>query len=428
MSGRRESDPSSSDEPAGSVFLAGKTSVTGQIPNPATAEGNDTRAVIAVTFAAVAAFMNLYATQPVLPLLEQVFSATKIEVGRTVSAATLGVALSAPFCGALAERVGRGKVIVLATFILALPTILAGTASGLSQLVFWRFLQGLVMPGIFAVTVAYIGEEWPRHRAPQVISIYVSGTVLGGFIGRMLTGVAATHRLIPFVQPSWRNGFFAIGALDIVCGFLLWYWLPPDSPLPDDAENETDITRHLRNPQLLATFVVGFNVLFTLVATFTYITFYLAAPPFGLSPAQLSAIFVVYLVGLLITPAGGILISRLGSRVALMVAVAGGVAGILLTLVPNMLVILLGLVLCSSGVFVCQAASTSYVQREARSGGRSSAAGLYVMFYYIGGSAAGVLPALLWRYGQWKACVALIIFVQVLTVAIAGAIWKGREA
>ena len=169
-------------------------------------------------------------------------------------------------------------------------------------------------------------------------------------------------------------------------------------------------------------------MLFTLVATFTYITFYLAAPPYGLSPAELSALFMVYLVGLIITPLGGVWISRVGSRAALVGSVAAGITGVLLTLVPNLFVILFGLVLCSSGVFVCQSASTSYIQREAQSGGRASAAGLYVMFYYIGGSVAGVLPGMLWRYGQWKACVALIVCVQLITIAIAGGIWKGQEA
>lgn len=284
------------------------------------------------------------------------------------------------------------------------------------------------MPGIFGVTIAYIAEEWPRHRVSQVMSIYVSGTVAGGFLGRMLTGVAATHHLIPFVVPSWRNGFVLIGVFDLVFGFLLWRWLPHDSPLPDGAEDAKDITRHLRNPQLLATYAVGFNVLFTLVATFTYVTFYLAAPPFGLSPAQLSLLFMVYLVGLVVTPFGGMWIHKAGSRAALQVSVIAGILGILLTLIPNLLVILFGLVMCSSGVFICQSASTSYIQREAQSGGRASAAGLYVMFYYIGGSVAGVLPGMLWHYGQWKACVALIVLVQLASFAIAGGIWKGREA
>jgi len=428
MSGFREPDQLSSGETADAVLAAGQSATTEQFPTDAVGPIRDTLAVIAVTLAGIGAFFNLYATQPLLPLFEQIFHASKSDVGRTVSAATLGVALSAPFCGALAERVGRRKVIVLSIFLLALPTILAATANGLSQLVFWRFLQGLVMPGIFGVTIAYIAEEWPRHRVPQVMSIYVSGTVLGGFLGRIFTGVAATHHLIPFVEPSWRNGFAAIGAFDVVFGVLLWRWLPPDSPLPDGAEEDADVTRHLRNPQLLATYAVGFNVLFTLVATFTYVTFYLAAPPFKLSPAQLSTIFMVYLVGLIITPLGGVWISRVGSRAALIGSVMAGIVGILLTLVPHLPVILLGLVLCSSGVFVCQSASTSYIQREAQSGGRASAAGLYVMFYYIGGSVAGVLPGVLWHYGQWKACVALIVFVQLVTVAIAGGIWKGREA
>lgn len=427
MPGFREQDEFSSDETADAVLAAGQSATSEQVSNVSRDKG-DTRAIIAVTLAGIGAFFNLYATQPLLPLFEQIFHASKPAVGRTVSAATLGVALSAPFCGALAERIGRRKIIVLSIFLIALPTILAATANGLSQLVFWRFLQGIAMPGIFGVTIAYIAEEWPRHRVPQVMSIYVSGTVLGGFLGRIFTGVAATHHLIPFVEPSWRNGFVAIGVFDLIFGFFLWRWLPHDSPLPEGAEDETDITRHLRNPQLLATFAVGFNVLFTLVATFTYVTFYLAAPPFGLSPAELSALFVVYLVGLLVTPFGGIWISHVGSRAALIVSVVAGIAGVLLTLIPNLVVILLGLAMCCSGVFVCQSASTSYIQREAHSGGRASAAGLYVMFYYIGGSVAGVLPGMLWHYGQWKACVALIVFVQLVTVGIAGGIWKGKDA
>ena len=427
MPGFREHDEFSSDETADAVLAAGQSATSEQVSNVSRDKG-DTRAIIAVTLAGIGAFFNLYATQPLLPLFEQIFHASKPAVGRTVSAATLGVALSAPFCGALAERIGRRKIIVLSIFLIALPTILAATANGLSQLVFWRFLQGIAMPGIFGVTIAYIAEEWPRHRVPQVMSIYVSGTVLGGFLGRIFTGVAATHHLIPFVEPSWRNGFVAIGVFDLIFGFFLWRWLPHDSPLPEGAEDETDITRHLRNPQLLATFAVGFNVLFTLVATFTYVTFYLAAPPFGLSPAELSALFVVYLVGLLVTPFGGIWISHVGSRAALIVSVVAGIAGVLLTLIPNLVVILLGLAMCCSGVFVCQSASTSYIQREAHSGGRASAAGLYVMFYYIGGSVAGVLPGMLWHYGQWKACVALIVFVQLVTVGIAGGIWKGKDA
>ena len=54
---------------------------------------------------------------------------------------------------------------------------------------------------------------------------------------------------------------------------------------------------HLRNPRLLAIYAVGFGVLFNFIATFTYLAFHLAAPPFNRSPAFLGSIFVVYLFG-----------------------------------------------------------------------------------------------------------------------------------
>ena len=43
--------------------------------------------------------------------------------------------------------------------------------------------------------------------------------------------------------------------------------------------------RHLRNRELVATYAVGFGVLFNFIATFTFVSFHLAAPPFNLSPA-----------------------------------------------------------------------------------------------------------------------------------------------
>src|ERR1700723_335466 len=48
------------------------------------------RAVAAIMLCAVFAFLTLYATQPLLPMLTTVFHASKAMVGLTVSASTLG--------------------------------------------------------------------------------------------------------------------------------------------------------------------------------------------------------------------------------------------------------------------------------------------------------------------------------------------------
>src|SRR6516225_12228787 len=99
--------------------------------------------------------------------------------------------------------------------------------------------------------------------------------------------------------------------------------------------------------RLIATFAVGFNVLFSLVGVFTWITFHLSAPPFSLSTTALSSLFFVYLIGLVVTPAAGYLITRVGLRAGIGGAICCSIAGVLLTLVHSLPVVILGLTMLS---------------------------------------------------------------------------------
>ncbi|MGA9718852.1 MAG: MFS transporter, partial [Acidobacteriaceae bacterium] len=149
------------------------------------------RGVVSVFVCGLIAFLTLYATQPLLPLLENLFHASKSAVGWTVSASTLGVAIAAPLLGTFTERMNRKRVILISILLLAVPTCAAASSTSLGWLVFWRLLQGLITPGVFATTIAYITENWPPTAVAPVMSIYVSGTALGGFSGRAVTGFMA---------------------------------------------------------------------------------------------------------------------------------------------------------------------------------------------------------------------------------------------
>src|SRR5262249_5551805 len=104
--------------------------------------------ILPVVLAGFAAFLDLYATQPLLPLLRGTFDASAFEVGLTTTASTTAVALAAPIAGRLADRFGLRRTILTAAIILTITTALAATAGSLRQLIIWRFLQGIVTPGI----------------------------------------------------------------------------------------------------------------------------------------------------------------------------------------------------------------------------------------------------------------------------------------
>jgi len=393
------------------------------LDSPAQLDTPTTKAAAAVTLCGVCAFLELYCTQPLLPLLAHIFHASKTGVGMTVSAATLGVAIAAPIFGALAERLPRKRVIVYSILGVSIPTLLAATSTSLAQLIFWRFLQGIMVPGIIAVVVTYIGEEWPPERVALIMSFYVSGTALGGFIGRISAGILADYF-------SWRISFLVLGLASLVGTAAVAAWLPhgrrrtPHSPSAASPTFLFQVQQMFRNRRLVATFAVGFNVLFSLVGVFTWISFYLAAPPFSLSITALSSLFFVYLIGLIVTPFAGYLITRIGLRAGIGGAICCAIAGALLTLSHSLPLVILGLAALSSGVFIAQTASQSHLRVASPPGARVTAAGIYITCYYLGGTAAGVVPGAFWAWGKWPACVAFIVLMQLIALTIALIGWR----
>jgi MFS family permease len=366
--------------------------------------------VIAAMIAGACTFLSVYCTQPLLPLLQRVFHASEVEVSLTVGAVTLSVAIMAPFVGLVAETVGRKKVIVPALFAMGASTLLTATAQNLHALVFWRFVQGLFVPGVIAVIIAYINEEFPV-RVGRVMSAYVAGTVFGGFLGRFLTGVIATHW-------NWRAAFIVLGVLDLLGALAVRQWLPLAVnfvPTKHLFKSFGDTWGHLQNPRLLAVCGMGFTVLFSLVGVFTYTNFYLARPPFNLGTAALGSVFFVYLLGCVVTPLSGRFLDRYGFRRTALLSVGMSISGLVLTLIPLLPAVIAGLAVFSSGIFISQSAATVLTGRVAERA-RSAAAGLYVTFYYIGGSVGTVTTAWFWLNGGWPACVGLFATVSVATL------------
>ncbi|HEY7989859.1 MAG TPA: MFS transporter, partial [Stellaceae bacterium] len=223
----------------------------------------------------VAAFIQLWAIQALLPTLVVYFHENEARVSLTISATTLAVTLMAPFTGVVADVVGRRRIIVAALFLLVVPTALIGMSQSLDQIIVLRFVQGLLLPPVFAVAVAYIGDELPRDQVAAVTATYTTGSVLGGFLGRFLAGWIGDYG-------GWRAAFLILAALSFACAVAVAMTLPREQRFvrADGLLHSLSMmARHFRAANLVATFAVGFGTLFTFVTLFTYINFHLAAPP-----------------------------------------------------------------------------------------------------------------------------------------------------
>jgi predicted MFS family arabinose efflux permease len=378
---------------------------------------NDTQRKIAVTLAGFCAFLDLYAPQPVLPQLARAFQRSPESMSVIVTITTLSVALSAPFIGSISDRWGRKRIIVLSSLLLAVPTLFAATASGYNELVFWRFWQGLFTPGIIVVTVTYMNEEWKRGSGAAV-SAYVAGTVLGGFTGRSIAAIVSAHA-------TWQWAFIVLGTLNILGSLAIWCWLPPERHIVRHSSGgvRSVMWQHLRNPQLLATYLAGFCILFSLLGTFTYVNFYLSAPPFHLGTQALGMVFAVYLVGAGLTLLAGRWIDHLGHSVAFSLAMLLAITGCLMTLSHNLAVVIIGLALFCAGIFIVQASANAFIGTVAKNS-KAAAVGLYVTSYYLGGTLGAAIPGLMWSWGGWPACVGLIVVISMATIVLIWYAWE----
>ncbi len=86
-----------------------------------------------------------------------------------------------------------------------------------------------------------------------------------------------------------------------------------------------------------------------------------------------------------------------------------------------------GLALVALGVLTEQMLSIGYVA-IAGAQARSTAVGLYVTSYYVGGSLGGIAPATIWAHLGWPGCVGLVVLVQMAAVATTWLAWPRNPA
>lgn len=373
----------------------------------------------AVAAAGFAAFLNIYAVQALLPTLCQAFQAPRSEVGLIISATTLAVALFSPLAGFWGARMRRRSKLCLALTGLTLCGMGAALSPTLSAMTAWRFAQGAFLPLLSSAIMTWIGEDSHEDQVGHTMSIYVTFTVIGGVCGRLTAGVLNAHF-------GWRLAMTALALLTAAAAAVVLARVPDKRPAPGQASpNWRELVTLMRCPRLSAAMLTGFSILFCVVGVFSYITYYLSAPPFCLGSDRLGCLFLVYLLGTVVTPAAGRMFARIGYARALQYASWLGFAGVAMTVYPQLGSVMLGMALCSTSAFISQSAVSGFVSSLAGDR-RSQALGLYLSAYYLGGCLAGFLPALAFHQGGWPACAALFGFAYLACATLLSARLKTR--
>ncbi|MBY0098047.1 MFS transporter [Mesobacillus maritimus] len=127
--------------------------------------------------------------------------------GIAFSAAGLGNLFMARKWGALADRIGYIKILVILLLLSAVIYLPGAFVTNIWQLVVIRFALGLTLGGVIPVRVAYIRQEAPIEMQGEVLGYNTSLRFLGNIIGPLIGG--------------FLSGWFGISSIFFITSSLL---------------------------------------------------------------------------------------------------------------------------------------------------------------------------------------------------------------
>jgi MFS transporter, YNFM family, putative membrane transport protein len=378
---------------------------------------------IVIGLTAFLTVVDLFATQAILPSLARAYRVAPAAMSVAVNASTIGMAVAGLMVALFSRRINRRLGILISLAVLAIPTTLLAHASDLTVFTALRVAQGLCMASAFTLTLAYLGEECSAADAGGAFAAYITGNVASNLIGRLISAGVADHFGL-----AWNFYFFA--ALNLVGAVLVFFTVGRSTPMEQSAPTPRSPfaawLEHLSDPRLRAAFGIGFCILFAFIGTFTYVNFVLVRPPLALGTMTLGFVYFVFAPSIVTTLLAGRAVQAFGTTQTIWSAFALAAVGLPLLLLPNLVMVLTGMVLIGIGTFFAQAAATGFVSTTATSE-RGSASGLYLACYFAGGMAGtAILGWIFDRFG-WPACVAGISLALLVGGVLASRL-KGKSA
>lgn len=178
-------------------------------------------AVLAGVWIAYACFgMTVASLAPLVGPITRDLAISHSAMGTVLGAWPLAYIASAALCGALTDRMGPRRTLVLAMLVIAASAVLRGFAQGHLSMFLSVAVFGLGGP-LMSIGAPKIVSLWFAGRERGLaMGIYMSGSALGGIVSLS----AANSVFMPLMNGNWRHVMFLYASFALAAG-LTWFAL-----------------------------------------------------------------------------------------------------------------------------------------------------------------------------------------------------------
>jgi YNFM family putative membrane transporter len=304
--------------------------------------------------------------------------------------------------GVVLESVSAGRLASVAIVIIALGHVGVAFATTWPLLLAFRAVQGLAVPAVLTSIMTLLSESATLERIRRVMALYIAATIFGGFFGRFGAGLTAWAF-------GWEAPFLALSALSVLAGLVLMA-TAASGAAGFERPDFSKVWSALRAPALLRVYLMVFCCFFAFTATLNYLPFRLEELEGGVSPLRTGTMYLGYMVGILAALLSTRMAESMGERGVLRLGIVIFGCSVASCLVPSGDLLLAVLFPFCAGFFLVQSVGPGVVN-AATEGKKGVVNGLYIAFYYGGGTLGSFAPGLVYHHLGWTAFIAVLVGV-----------------
>ncbi|MCB2216409.1 MFS transporter [Desulfofustis glycolicus] len=362
------------------------------------------RLLFKLSITTVVTICSLYAAQPIQPVFQQEFGLSSLQALLFTTLMMLPLGCAPLFYGYLLELIPARRILRGALLILGILELLFSLANGYVLLLSIRALQGLVLPAVLISLMSYISYTTPRHAVQQAVAVYVGMTIIGGILGRILSGICTELF-------GWRLFFFLLALLFFWCWHLLGA-LDRRIRLSVARPDLREIAALLHRGPLLWLYGAIFFIFFAGAALLNLIPLELMRINPQLSETAVGLLYLGNSMGIFVALGNariqrfckGEITTVVTGLVVFMLGTVGFLAGHYLVMFVAMFVFCLGM-------FAAHATLSGYVSRLVEDH-KPVANGLYMSFYYFGGAVGSFVPGLIYVPFGWRWFILALLVIE----------------
>jgi len=354
-----------------------------------------------VIFCTIVGFAVLYSTQPLLPLLASDWNRSIDDLALLTTATMIPLAFAPLIYGYILEHVSTKHLLIGAFGLLTVAQLLLGLGPDYPTFLALRTLQGLMLPAIFTALMTYSSAAGGSGATRRNITIYIASTIIGGYLGRVLSGLLTDWQ-------SWQVAltFWSVAA---ALATILTTRLSSDPRLRLGRVQLAELRTLARRPVYAEGLASAFLLFFVFAALLNFLPFHMQDNDPGISQSEIALVYTGYLVGAAISLGSLRLITALGGeRRTLVAGSLVYLVGTAMFALPGNAAAYLSMLVFAAGMFTLHSVLSAFLN-HLESERKGLINGLYVSSYYAGGALGSYFPGFLYQFAGWSAFIVLLL-------------------